>query len=206
MRSIYMLLVSISLLLQNNVQAQINKVLKPGSRLIYSVSSSRGSYDFVVTLIDKKGTAFNWEMGSPADIKGKIIHTSKALQEGYIMFNYFRSETKQLDDKTLSVWISQQIFKALSKGGEPVKVGMSGPDQDPIDMQKTTEGSFTVTVNGKEISIKDMMVKPVKKENEQWVADQSNDMYFTYNMESDFPVILRMNAGFTLQLKEIKTN
>jgi hypothetical protein len=188
-------------------QVKLENLIKPGTRLVYAVNANGSTYDFVVTIKDVNGASFDWEMGSPADQKGTIIHTPKALKEGNKMYNYFVSETKTLDDQTLSVWISQKVYGILAKNTDAVKMCLYDPLDEPLFVKTFGDGEFVIRVNGEALRINDKMVRFAKKaKNGTWVIDQSNDDFFTYYNSATCPIILRMRDKFTLTLKEIKTN
>ena len=200
-----LLIVTVFSAANSYAQVKLEEIIKPGSRLIYQVTSGRGNYDFVITVKDLKGSSFEWEMGSPMDTKGTIIHTDKALQSAYKMYNYFQSETKKLDDQILSVWLSQKMFKDLTKAAEGVKVCMYDPLDEPKLMKYFMDGEFSVKIDGKGAKITDKVVRPAKKSGAKWIIDPSNDDSFSYYNSASFPVILRMHTNFTSALKEIKT-
>lgn len=187
-----------------NAQVKMEEIIKPGTRLIYNVKTEQGSYDFIVTIKDIKGSSFDWEMTSPANMKGTINHTDKALLNAHKMYNFFHSETKTLDDQTLSVWLSQKNYKSLAKG-DAVKVCMHNPTDDPAMMKQFQDGEFLIKVDGNGFKMFDKWVKPAKKVKDKWIIDPTSDDSFTYYNSASFPVILRMHADFELALREIKT-
>ncbi len=205
MKRLLFLLVFITAINTSHAQVKLEDIVKPGTRLVYTVTSDNTTYDFVVTIKDRKGTSFDWEMGSPADQKGTVIHTPKALKDGYKMFNYFHSETKKLDDLTLSVWLSQKVFNELVKNTGSVKVGMYDPTDEPLNMKISGDGEFVIRIDGKAEKIHDKMVRATKKGKTEWLVDKSIDDYFTFYNSASFPIILRMRDKFYLTLKEIKT-
>ena len=184
---------------------KLEEVVKPGTRLIYSVKSDQGDYDFIVTIRDLKGTSFDWEMTAPASIKGTIKHTPKALAGAFKMYNFFQAETKTLDDATLSVWISQKLFNEFAKGKDAMKVCMNNPNDEPALMKQVVDGDLTVKVDGNATIIHDRFVKPARKAKDKWIIDPTIDDYFTYYNSAAFPIICRMHTNFTLTLKEVKT-
>jgi hypothetical protein len=207
MKHLFILFLSVVTAATSRAQVNIEEYVKPGTRLVYTVSANGSSYDFVVTVKDLKGSSFDWEMGSPADQKGTIIHTPKALKEGYKLYNYFVPEIRTLDDKTLSVWISQKVFDALTKNTDGVKMCLYDPLDEPILMKNFGEGEFVIRINGEAHKLYDKMVRPAKKtKTGTFVIDQSNEDYFTYYNSPKLPIILRMRDKFFLTLKEIKTN
>lgn len=185
-------------------QVKLEDVVKPGTKLIYEVTTEQSKYNFIVTVKDLKGTSFDWEMTRPADLKGTINHTAKALQNAFKMYNYFHSETRTLDDVTLSVWISQKFFKAFTKG-DAVKICMNEPTAEPVDMKYIVDGDWLIKIDGDGTKIHDRIVKPARKVKDKWIVDPTNDDYFSYYNSASFPIIVRMHTSFTIVLKEIKT-
>ena len=182
-------------------------IIKPGVKLVYEVDANGKTYNFIVTIMDKKGSSFAWEMTDPVNISGTIIHTDKALKSGTVMYNYFGEGTKKLDDKTLSVWLSKKVFDNMeSSAGQPMKIYMYGADSPGIEM-----GTFTgalnneILVDGETKTISEELVKPLVKDGNDIVPDDDQGEFFTFYPNADFPVILRMNAGFSLALKEVRT-
>jgi hypothetical protein len=192
--------------MSGRAQVRLDEVVKPGTKLIYAVKSDRGNYDFIVTVKDIKGTSFTWEMTSPADMKGEIAHTAKALQNAYKMYNYFQSESKTLDDQSLSVWLSQKMFNELVKGTNAVKVCMRDPLAEPVLMKRFMDGELNIKVDGNGTMIYDKFVKPARKVKDKWIIDPTLDEYFTYYPSATLPIIIRMGADFVITLKEVRTN
>ena len=187
-------------------QVKLEDIVKSGSILKYGVEAGVVEYDFIVTVKDKRGTSFDWEMTAPANIKGSIIHTKKALAEGYYMWNFFEAGTKKLDDKTLSIWLSQKQFKFLSVDAPPTNVGIYGPGKPVVTMLNAQENDFSVLIDGKMVNIHEREVRPMIRPQEGYImADTASQIYFTYNNSASFPIILRMRCNFFIYLKSVKT-
>lgn len=187
-------------------QVKLEEVVKPGTKLIYGVISDRGNYDFIVTVKDMKGSSFEWEMTAPINMKGEIIHTSKALKTAYKMYNYFQAETKTLDDQTMAVWLSEKMFKDITKGKDAVKVCMYNPLDEPSLMKDFQQGYLVIKVDGDGTAINDRFVKPAKKVKDKWIMDMSSGDYFTYYNSPALPIIVRLHTNFTITLKEVQTH
>lgn len=206
MKKVTIMLLLLLATISGNAQVKLDDVVKPGTKLIYGVEANGKNYDFIVAIKDKKGTAFNWEMTAPVGMKGKIIHTPKALEDGYKMWNLFGAGTKKLDDQTLSVWISQNLLKVYSKGNsDPVKLYIYGDNSEPVTMASVKEKTLKIIVDGKEVSTVTQLVMPVKQVNNVWKIDAESEDFFMFNNSASFPVIVCMHAGFTIRLKEVRT-
>ena len=188
-----------------SAQAKLEDIVKQGTRLVYEVNSNNEKYDFIVTVLDKKGSSFVWEMTAPVNRKGTITQTKKALDNGCIMWNSFDNGAKKLDDSTLSVWISQKVFNALKKSGSMVRIGMYGPGERQLTMSGLSEWNFEILVDGKTTSIGEKIVKPYAIQQGFAGPDLTISDFFTYYNNQSLPIILRMHDKFDLALKEIKT-
>ena len=109
-----------------SAQVKLEDIVKPGTKLIYGVNANGSTYDFIVTVVKlKPAVEFKWEMTAPINIEGTIIHTAKAMKSGNTMYNYFSPGSKTLDDNTLSVWLSQNVFEGMNKTGKGIEVKMN---------------------------------------------------------------------------------
>lgn len=204
MKQLFLSALLVAFSLGAGAQVKLEEIVGPGTKLIYNVKTPEASYDFIVTIKDVKGKSFDWEMTKPADMKGTINHTDKALQNAHKMYNFFHSEERTLDDNTLSVFISQKLYKSLAKG-DPIKICMHSPEDEPANMKQFMDGEFLVKVDGNGYKMYDKWVKPAKKVGDKWIIDATSDDAFTYYNSAAFPVILRMHNDFVLTLKEIRT-
>ncbi|MCD6010931.1 MAG: hypothetical protein K0Q79_793 [Flavipsychrobacter sp.] len=187
-----------------HAQVKLEEIVKPGTKLIYTVKAYGDTYDFIVTVKDLKGSSFDWEMTNSSKMHGTIHHTDKALQNGFKMFNYFQTEERTLDDVTLSVWLSQKIIKALIKG-DAIKICMNSPTAEPATMKQFMDGEYAIKVDGNGYKMYDKWVKPAKKVKDKWIIDPTSDDNFTYYNSATLPIILRMHTDFELALREVKT-
>jgi hypothetical protein len=192
--------------LAGRAQVKLEEVVKPGTKLIYSVKNDLGTFDFIVTIKDMKGTGFTWVMTAPANMNGEVIHSVKALKDAFKVYSLYQSETKTLDDKSLGIWISKKMFDDLTKGLTAIKVCLNNPLDEPIFMKQFMDGDLVLKVDGNGTKIHDKFVKPARKVKDKWIIDPVNDDFFTYYNSAAFPIIMRLHNGFmTMTLKEVKT-
>ena len=188
-------------------QVKLENIVKPGTKLIYAVEAGDKKYNFIVTVNNLNGASFNWEMSDPVNLSGNITQTAKALDNADVMYNFFQPGDKKLDDKTLSVWLSKKCFNQFDKqAGKPVKMYLNGPDQDPENVGTYTgDLPLEVTIDGKTDTIYEELVKPLTLSGQDYVPSEESDDFFTFYGSAAFPIILRMNLGFSIALKEIRT-
>jgi hypothetical protein len=181
-------------------QVNLQSLVKPGTKLIYGVEANGLKYDFIVTVKALvPALVFDWEMTDRAGNNGSITHTAAAMATGNTMYNYFSPGAKTLDDNTLSVWISKASFTALTKGTKSAAIRMN-TNEGPQNMSVTKEGpeEFSIIVNGEKDTVEEMLAS-----NNATAAEDR--IYFTFFNSPKMPIILRMNNGFYIALKEIKT-
>ncbi len=191
-------------------QVNIQSLVKPGTKLIYAVEANGQKYNFIVTV---KALApaliFDWEMTDRAGNKGTITHTAVAMLSGNTMYNYFSPGPKTLDDYTLSVWLSKNTFTSLTKGTKYVMMKMNtneglkkmGTASSNDDEKDAEESELNIIVNGEKEIIEEKIAVELNAEG-RLVADGA---LFSFYNSAKMPIILSMQNGFSIVLKEIKT-
>jgi hypothetical protein len=184
-------------------QVNLQTLVKPGTKLIYAVEAGAQKYDFIVTVKTLlPAVVFDWEMTNDNKSSGKITHTAAAMLAANTLYNYFSPGAKTLDDNTLSVWISKNIFTGLTKGTKSVMLKMN-TNEAPKKMEVVQEDpeELKVIVNGENETVEEFMAKDVNAAK----APVEDQVYFTFSSSPKMPLILRMKNGFSIALKEIKT-
>ena len=184
-------------------QVNLQTLIKPGTKLIYSVEAGEQKYDFIVTVKAlMPALVFDWEMTNDKKSSGTITHTTAAMISANTLYNYFSGGAKTLDDNTLSVWISKNSFNSLTKGTKSVMLKMN-TNETPKKMGVTEEDAkeLKILVNGEKETVEEFTAKDLNALN----APAEEQVYFTFAKNAKMPIILRMNNGFYIALKEIKT-
>ncbi len=189
-------------------QVNLQSLIKPGTKLIYAVEANGQKYDFVVTVKALvPALVFDWEMTDRANNNGTITHTAAAMISANTMYNYFSPGSKTLDDNTSSVWISKNTFTGLTKGSKNVmikmntneglkKMGTAGSGDDEKE-----ESELKIIVNGEKETIEEQVAIELNTEG----RPISEGALFSFYNSAKMPIILRMQNGFSIVLKEIKT-
>lgn len=181
-------------------QVNLQTLIKPGAKLIYSVDAGGQKYDFIVTVKTLvPAVVFDWAMTNDSKSSGTITHTAPAMTSANTMYNYFSPGAKSLDDNTLSVWISKNTFTALTKGIKSVMLKMN-TNEEAKKMAVTNEDpeELKIIVDGEKDTIEEFMATDAS-------GGGSDQTYFTFSTSAKMPVILRMKNEFYIVLKEIKT-
>lgn len=191
-------------------QVNIQSLIKPGTKLIYAVEANGQKYNFIVTVKALvPALIFDWEMTDRAGNNGTITHTTVAMISGNTMFNYFSPGPKTLDDNTLSVWLSKNTFTSLTKGTKNVMMKMNineglkkmGTASSNNDEKDEEESELNIIVNGEKETIEEKIAVELNAEG-RLVADGA---IFSFYNSAKMPIILSMQNGFSIVLKEIKT-
>lgn len=184
-------------------QVNLQSLIKPGTKLIYAVETNEQKYDFIIIIKAlTPALVFDWEMTDRANNNGTITHTAAAMIAGNTLYNYFSPGAKTLDDNTLSVWLSKNTITSLTKGNKSVMLKMN-TDESPKKMGIFREDpeELKIIVNGEKETVEEYTVKDMNAPG----ASDDDQVYFTFANSAKMPIILRMQNGFYIALKEIKT-
>lgn len=185
--------------------AQINlqALIKPGAKLTYAVEANQQNYYFIVTVKAlTPALVFDWEMTDPVNTRGTISHTATAMVSASTMYNYFSAGSRSLDDNTLSVWLSRNVFTGLTKGNRSAMIRMN-TNESPQKMGVLEEdpAELNILVDGEKETVEEFTAKQLNEAG----APAGDDVFFSFASSAKMPVILRMKNGFYIALKEIKT-
>jgi len=163
---------------------------KEGVKLVYHVDYFGDEYDFIVDMKHvSKEIEFDWKMTEPVNSSGNVIMTEKALKNAKLLFNYYSDgDTLKLEEYT-SVWFSRAVYDALKKGED---VTIDAGDGDEVLSFEDYE-DFPVIIDKEESSLKCIY--------------SSSDLFgwFWVLDSQKFPLILKMDIGWTITLTEIIT-
>ena len=183
-------------------QVNLQSLVKPGTKLIYAVEANGEKYDFIITVKALlPALVFDWQMTNDANSNGTITHTAQAMISANTMYNYFAPGQKTLGDDMISVWLSKNSFTGLTKTGKGIMMKMNAGESPKKMGTYTDSKELKILVNGEKDVIEEELAKEL---NDEGVPVGSGE-YFTFNKSAKMPVILRMQNGFYIALKEIKT-
>ena len=202
MKKIFLLPAFLLLSLFSFSQVTLESLVKPGAKLIYAVVSGEQKYDFIVTVKAITPTlVFDWQMTDPINTNGTITHTAQAMLSANTMYNLFSPGAKILDDNTISVWLSKSTYAGLIKPNKGVMIKMNAGESPRKMGTYADETEIKIIVDGEKETVEEHMVKELNEAGEPTAGED----YFTFYRSAKLPVILRMQNGFYIALKEIKT-
>ncbi|MFM2327259.1 MAG: hypothetical protein RIR31_1461 [Bacteroidota bacterium] len=172
---------------------------KVGSVMAYHVKSNGKEYNFIVTIkkfdaLNEDAIVFDWKMTDPVNKSGTIIIDKDAALNSYALYNYFASGEKRLANET-SVFIGfmLNLELGLSSKGDNVKIKVNGAATAEENFTLIDDNHpFTFTENGKEKTIKTLLLK-----------NNVNGKTITIYNESTNAFIVDMSIGFDISLQSI---
>jgi hypothetical protein len=160
--------------------------LKTGTTLTYQVTVRSKQYNFIIRdLILDSNYTFNWEMTEPNNMTGSVVMGRQALDTATTQQNTFQAGENMLTDRT-TVWVSKKVYNAIKKK-KPVRIDSGSGKTELIFKEKQ---DYTFTLNGSETSVK-VLFAETNSANKFWILDDKEN-----------PLILKMNLGWTVILKE----
>lgn len=156
--------------------------------LVYSVNNNGDVYDFIVT-VNKydKSIEFSYDMPQKKSA-AKISIEQNAVEDAVKYNNYFNGSDKTFTNQS-TVWLSRKNFQELS-----MKEGSTSMDM----------GNGNETYNQKSTST--MKIKYMGEEKiityYKAIAASGNEVWVLNNSKN--PLIVKMNLGWTIELKEVR--
>lgn len=169
---------------------------KSGDQLVYEVNAGGDVYDFIVTQqsgTDKYRYVFNWEMTAPANRKGHVNITKEAAYDSKKYKNYFSGGDLTLTD-ACTVWLSGQNFAEMPN--KQTTMQLDNGEAETFYRKDEAETEYTVLYKGNEVKLDIFKIDNDKSgtdRHQMWVQGISS-----------YPLIVKMDLGWTIRLKEIR--
>ncbi len=170
--------------------------INQGDKLVYHVNAFGKEYDFIVTVNAydyNKGIDFNYEMTAPASKTGHVKIAAKAFQSSKKYTNYFSGGELNLTD-ACTVWLCYDNFSDMPQ--KQTTITMDNDEPETFYRADNDEANMKVNFKGEEVTIEGFSIN--NKE------DQTGDKTLVIQNGSFNPLILKMNLGWTIELKEIR--
>ncbi len=176
-----------------------NKVLymgKSGDQLIYEVNAAGQTYDFIITLLPEKKNcrySFNWEMTAPVNKKGHADISKEAAYDSKKYLNYFSGGNLYLTD-ACTIWMTGSNFGDMPDKKTTMQLDNNEPE--PFYRKDEAETAYDVIYKGKQVTLDIFKVDNDKTDGtrrQMWIQGISA-----------MPLIVKMDLGWTIRLKEIK--
>jgi hypothetical protein len=168
-----------------------------GDKLIYEVQANGLTYDFIVTIkqpaSDDYRYAFDWEMTAPMNKTGHVDITKKAALDGKKYKNYFEGGKLILTDAS-TVWMTAKNFADMPAKETTMQFDYNQPET--FYRKDEAETAYTIKYKGKDVTLDIFKVDNDKQGGEHrqvWIQGISS-----------FALIVKMDLGWTIRLKEIQ--
>lgn len=167
-----------------------------GDTLIYEVIAGDDSYEFIAILKtydpSEKGFSFDWKMSSPVNLAGTVKVTADAFMNSRSYINRFAGGAQELKD-ACTVFLTAQNF-----GEMPEKVSklILDGEEETFYRPDSDEVPFKVKIGGEDYTLDGFKINNKK--------DGTGDKTLVIQGISSHPLILEMELGFKIKLKEIR--
>jgi hypothetical protein len=168
------------------------KAMKPGTVLTYDVTIGETKYQFIVTL-KKLGDeiVYDWKETGSGNKSGTVVMNANAVAKADALFADFKGGEAKLNDE-VSLFISRKMFNEISSAAE-TSVKLAGAS-DTATVLTNTISEFNFNLNGALVAVPG------------WELEGGSEIKYILDvLESNkFPLIVKMDIGWTMQLAEIK--
>ena len=168
------------------------KAMKSGAILTYDITMGEKQYHLVAT-IKKLGDeiAFDWETTEPANKKGNTTMSANAVSKADALFTDFSGGEANLDKET-AMFISKKIFSDVSSSAQ-ASIKIFGAS-DTATIMSNTISEFNFSLNDNLVAVPG------------WELEGGSEIKYTVDiLESPkFPLIVKIDLGWTIQLASIK--
>ncbi len=181
--------------LDNEMMKGSTLITMPGQILVYEVDYYGITYDFIVNVKSlTDGIEFDYEMTNADSTKGTVKMSKEAFEDAVAQSNYFSGGLMDLTDKT-TVWVSKKVFNDLVNTGKATISPDGGGSY--VEIANPAAGHNYEMYN----AISDRTFDDIS-----YVYAESPDGSVRYwiHMSKYNPLILKMDLGWTITLKELR--
>lgn len=187
---IFMLFVGLLFISKCFAQQQKIDWIKKGTTLTYDVKYLETKYQFIIKIINlKPDVVFSWEMTEPQNSKGKVNMSKEALATAIKQNNFFKSGEFFFTDMT-TVWVSKKVFSSLKKA-KPILIDLLNEE---ANLKFVKLDKKTVLIDGIKTKNIEVIYAETDLSQKYWILDCP-----------DFPIILKMDLGWSIDLKSVET-
>lgn len=170
--------------------------IKKGDTLVYQVNAGGNQYDFMVTVNahdSKTGIDFDYEMTNANNTRGHVTISPQAQASATKYVNYFRGGDLNLTDAS-SVWLSGKNFSDMPERKTTIQLDNAAPET--FYRPKDEDVSMVVKIKGEDQTVEGFRINNA--------SDGKGDKTIWINDLSSNTLILKMDLGWTVVLKEIR--
>ena len=172
------------------------KSIPVNSQLAYNVDFKGEKYQFVVEVLKKSPElVFKYNLTMGGGMNATVTISADAMKTAVNQNNYFNGRDVSLGDKT-TVWVSQKVFNDITTNGKTSMGDVQGLGIKTTEYSLVGKEKFSTSLNGDPITLEALHLK---------ATNGSNYEYWIWNNAAD-PLILKMDLGWGISIKEINVN
>jgi hypothetical protein len=186
-------LFAVLVVLSSGASASVNPkaIIKKGTRLIYDVNYFGSNYEFTITIKDQSDTySFDWSMSAPISRKGSIRVSKEAIQNANGLFNYFNSNNVEIVDQCCVI-LSKKMYESF-KNNKPIEIYTDKKNNVLSVFGNSYNHTQTFGYNN-----------DFSQEFDCSTVSNGDDFHITYVNDPNFPLIIEMNLGWSMKLRNI---
>jgi hypothetical protein len=173
-----------------------NLMFAAGDTLVYEVNAGGNTYDFIVAIktIDfyGKGFAFNYTMTNSRHTTGSVSVSAKAFDKSTSYINYFKGGPLTLTDACTVFCTAANFGDMPNKKTDMTIDGVT----ETFYRNENDNNPITIKLHGKDVVIDAFKISNNKE------GDAKKEIVIQGISSS--PLIVQMNLGFSITLKEVK--
>jgi hypothetical protein len=183
-----------ALIAQNVADLEAFEVaIKPTTTLTYDINDAGKKFQLIITL-KKLGDeiVFDWKTTEKTPKAGTVYIGNNAVMKADALFSSFVAPESKLDKET-AIFISRKTFNDVSAtSAANIKIGGAA---DTATAMSNTIGEFNFSLNGNLVAIPG------------WELEGGTEIKYVLDVieSTRFPIIYKLDMGWSMQLVEIKS-
>lgn len=170
--------------------------IKEGMTLVYGANYYGNEFDinFHIKSLNHQ-VVFDYDGTGGRDNSGTIVMAEKALEMARAQDNYYHDGGKKNLENQTTIWVSKLVFNKLISQGE-VSISTDGGASQVRLLNGVVQHDYNIrNVNKEETSISCIYSATADEKVKYWVS-----------LNEDNPIIIKMEMGWSIWLKEVKIN
>lgn len=174
----------------------VNIDFAAGDTLVYEVNAAGNVYDFIAVLktydLSAKGFSFDWMMTDPVNLSGTVTVTADAYLNSRSYINRFAGGSLTMKD-ACTVFFTYENFMDMPE--KETKLTLDG-EEETFYRPDSDDVPFKIKIGGENYTLDAFKINNKK--------DGQGDKTIVIQGISSHALILEMDLGFKIRLKEVK--
>lgn len=167
------------------------QIIKKGTTLVYDVNYGGSRYEFTMVVKDQASAySFDWSISAPINKKGSVTINKDAVQNATCLYNYFSNGEAGMGDQCC-IMLSKKMFEAFKKNSS-VEILTDKKNNEVSVFGNPYDHTQTFGYNNN-----------FSNEFDCRTVTNGDTYQITYVNDADFPLIIEMNVGWSIKLRNI---